>query len=335
MNFDKYVIPGRSLWRANPESSYKHIALHLDSGSAPFGASRNDEQGFLVPLIESAHAKINLTLRVLGRRADGYHDLESLVVFADLADTLTFEPGHDTTLSVSGPYAAACGQPADNLVLKAQRALAACVPGLKGGRFLLDKHLPVAAGIGGGSADAAAALRLLARANDISIDDARLMLAALRTGADVPVCLASHACVMTGVGERLSPPLALPALNAVLVNPGVALATRDVFSAYTAMPQANALAPHAVPRERAALIGYLKAHGNDLTGAAIVRAPIVTDVLRALGALPGAPLARMSGSGSTCFALFADEAEATVAAGRLTEAHKDWWVAPAVFGGRS
>lgn len=286
-------------------------------------------------LVETAHAKINLTLRVLGRRADGYHDLESLVVFADLADTLTFEPGGDTTLSVSGPYAAACGQLANNLVLKAQRALAECVPGLKGGRFILDKHLPVAAGIGGGSADAAAALRLLARANDISTDDARLMLAALRTGADVPVCLSSSACIMTGVGERLSPPLALPALNAVLVNPGVALATRDVFSAYTAVPQANALMPHAVPRERGALIEFLKGNGNDLADAAIVRAPVVADVLRALSALPGVLLARMSGSGSTCFALFADEANAATAARRLTEAHKDWWVAPTVFGGRS
>jgi 4-diphosphocytidyl-2-C-methyl-D-erythritol kinase len=277
-------------------------------------------------LVETAHAKINLTLRVLGRRADGYHDLESLVVFADLADTLTFEPGGDTTLGVSGPYAAACGQPADNLVLKAQRALAEAVPSLKGGRFLLDKHLPVAAGIGGGSADAAAALRLLARANDISIDDARLMLAALRTGADVPVCLASRACIMTGVGERLSPPLPLLALNAVLVNPGVALATRDVFAAYTVMPQVGALSPQAVPRERGALIEFLKANGNDLTGAAVACAPVVADVLRALSALPGVLLARMSGSGSTCFALFADGAEATAAARRLTEA---------VFGGRS
>ncbi|MDI1342740.1 MAG: 4-(cytidine 5'-diphospho)-2-C-methyl-D-erythritol kinase [Pseudolabrys sp.] len=286
-------------------------------------------------MIESAHAKINLTLRVLGRRADGYHDLESLVIFADLADTLTFEPAGDTTLSVSGRYAAACGQLADNLVLKAQRALAECVVGLKGGRFILDKRLPVAAGIGGGSADAAAALRLLARANDISIDDARLMLAALRTGADVPVCLTSRACVMTGVGERLSPPLDLPPLNAVLVNPGVPLATRDVFAAHQVRAQSPALAPQAVPREHSALIEHLKAHGNDLTDAAIACAPVVKDVLDALGAQPGVLLARMSGSGSTCFALFASEAEAAAAARRLAEAHKDWWVAPAVFGGRS
>ena len=161
--------------------------------------------------VEQARAKINLTLRVNGRRADGYHDLESLVVFADLADTLAFEAADVTMLDVTGPYAAASGATADNLVLKAYRALAANIAGLKGGRFILDKQLPVAAGIGGGSADAAAALRHLARGNGIAFDDARLMLAALRTGADVPVCLASRACIMTGVGERLSPPLRLPA----------------------------------------------------------------------------------------------------------------------------
>ena len=283
---------------------------------------------------ESARAKINLTLRVLGRRADGYHDLESLVVFADLADTLTLDPGPDNTIDVTGPYAAASGKPADNLVLKALRALTESHGGkdLHGGHFRLDKHLPVAAGIGGGSADAAAALRLVARANDLSFDDARLMLAALRTGADVPVCMASRACIMTGVGERLSPPLTLPPLHAVLVNPGVALATRDVFSAYKVIPQAHALAPQAVPRELGALIAYLEGHGNDLTGAAIACAGVVDAVLQTLGDQPGALLARMSGSGSTCFALFATASEAQAAAAQLAAMHKDWWVAPAVLG---
>ena len=282
--------------------------------------------------VEKACAKINLTLRVLGRRADGYHDLESLVVFADLADTLTFEPAGETTLDVSGPYAAASGAPADNLVLKAAAALSNSIKGLKGGRFLLDKRLPVAAGIGGGSADAAAALRCLARANDLSLDDARLMLAALRTGADVPVCMASRSCIMTGVGERLSPPLHLPPLHAVLVNPGVALATRDVFAAYKVMPQAHALSPQAIPRDVGGLVDFLEAHGNDLTQAAIACAPTVAEVLRALEALPGALLSRMSGSGSTCFALFATADEAQAAAPQLSAAYQDWWVAPAVFG---
>ena len=286
-------------------------------------------------IVEQARAKINLTLRVRDRRADGYHDLESLVVFADIADTLAFEPADVTTLDVTGPYAAACGATADNLVLKAHRALRDSVSVLKGGRFILDKQLPVAAGIGGGSADAAAALRHLARVNGIAFDDARLMLAALRTGADVPVCLASRACIMTGVGERLSPPLRLPALHAVLVNPGVALSTRDVFAVYKGGTQAHALLPHTVPREFAALIDYLDAHGNDLTEAAIVRAPVVADVLALLRALPGARLARMSGSGSTCFALFASADEAKTAASHLAGAHRPWWVAPVVFGERT
>ena len=286
-------------------------------------------------IVEQARAKINLTLRVLGRRADGYHDLESLVVFADIADTLAFEPADVTTLDVTGPYAAASGATADNLVLKAHRALRDSVSVLKGGRFILDKQLPVAAGIGGGSADAAAALRHLARVNGIAFDDARLMLAALRTGADVPVCLASRACIMTGVGERLSPPLRLPALHAVLVNPGVPLATRDVFAAYKGGSQEHALSPQAVPHEFAALIDYLGAHGNDLTDAAIIRAPAVADVLAALRASPGARLARMSGSGSTCFALFATADEAKTAASHLAGAYRPWWVAPVVLGPRT
>lgn len=283
-------------------------------------------------LVEKAHAKINLTLRVLGRRADGYHDLESLVVFADLADTLTLEPAGETTLDVGGPYAAAAGAPADNLVLKAAAALSDSIKGLKGGRFRLDKKLPVAAGIGGGSADAAAALRCLARANDLAVDDARLMLAALRTGADVPVCMRSQSCIMTGVGERLSPPLHLPPLHAVLVNPGVALATRDVFAAYKVTPQAHSLSPQAIPRNVGGLVDFFQAHGNDLTQAAIARAPVVSTVLEALAGQPGALLSRMSGSGSTCFALFTNANEASAAAARLGAAHKGWWVAPSVFG---
>lgn len=284
------------------------------------------------PLTESARAKINLTLRVIGRRADGYHELESLVTFADVADTLTLEPGGEASLAVFGPFAGAAGSVDANLVLKAHAALAALVPGLKAGRFHLDKHIPVAAGVGGGSADAAAALRLLARANDLAFDDARLMTAALRTGADVPVCLASRACVMAGVGERLSPPLDLPRLHALLVNPRVALSTRDVFAAYAVAP--SRLAPLGqVPRTPDALIVYLAGHGNDLTDAAIACAPVIGEVLTALRALPGVRLARMSGSGATCFALFASTAEAQAAAAGLGAAHPDWWMAPAVLNG--
>src|SRR3569833_4441212 len=178
---------------------------------------------------EIARAKVNLTLRVLGRRPDGYHDLDSIAAFADCADSLTLEPG-DLGLAVTGPGSAACGDASDNLVIRAARLLAERVPGLRLGLFTLDKHLPVAAGIGGGSADAAAALRLLARANDIDLDDARLFEVARLAGADVPVCVGSRACIMSGIGERLSPPLALPPLPAVLVNPRVGVAPRDVLA---------------------------------------------------------------------------------------------------------
>ena len=282
------------------------------------------------PLIEKAPAKINLTLRVLGRREDGYHELESLVAFAGLADKVELEPGEGATLEIAGPYAAACGTIADNLVLKAHAALRERVPGLKAGQFLLDKQLPVAAGIGGGSADAAAALRLLARANDIPRGDERLSSAALATGADVPVCLGLTARVMQGVGERLSTPVALPELPAVLVNPGVPLATRAVFAAF-AGSQGSTDPLKNLPRARDAMIEFLIRHGNDLTQAAIACAPVVSEVLIALRALPGIQLARMSGSGPTCFGLFRSSGEAQAAAKRLAAERKEWWVRPTVL----
>jgi 4-diphosphocytidyl-2-C-methyl-D-erythritol kinase len=185
-------------------------------------------------LTEFAPAKINLTLHVLGRRADGYHEIESLVAFADIGDRLTFVPGDTLELEVGGPSAEAAGEGEDNLVLKAARALAEGVDGLRTGRFVLDKQLPVAAGLGGGSSDAAAALRLLARHNNLPLNDPRLHAAARATGADVPVCLDPKARMMRGIGEILSGPIALPELPAVLVNPGVAVPTKDVFAALAA-----------------------------------------------------------------------------------------------------
>ena len=176
-------------------------------------------------LVEDARAKVNLTLRVVGRRVDGYHDLESLVAFADCADHLSLAVGPELQLVTTGPLAQACGETSDNLVFKAAKLLGEQVPELKRGEFVLDKVLPVAAGIGGGSADAAAALRLLARANNLAIDDSRLIEVAELTGADVPVCLNSRACVMTGVGETLMP-LALPVMPCVMVNPRVPVATK-------------------------------------------------------------------------------------------------------------
>src|SRR6201995_4371518 len=181
-------------------------------------------------LIEDGRAKVNLTLRVVGRRVDGYRDLESVVAFADCADRLTLAPGPQLGLKTIGPLAQACGEISDNLGVKAAQLLAEGLPDLRLGEFPRDKSLPVAAGIGGGSADAAAALRLLARLNDIALDDPRLLEVALETGADVPVCLAPQACDMPGVGETLLP-LNLPKIPCVLVNPCVPVATTDVFAA--------------------------------------------------------------------------------------------------------
>jgi 4-diphosphocytidyl-2-C-methyl-D-erythritol kinase len=279
-------------------------------------------------LDERAPAKVNLTLRVLGRRADGYHELESLVVFADVADRLTLTPGSVEGLDVAGPFADACGPAENNLVRKALAALRALAPGLTAGRFLLEKNVPVAAGLGGGSSDAAAALRLLARLNGLPPDDARLAAAARDTGADVPVCLDPRPRIMRGVGELLSGPIEIPALPALLVNPRVPLATRDVFAAFT---QSSAAALGAVPADGEAIFGFLDHHGNDLTAPAVACAPVVADVLAALGDAPGAWLVRMSGSGPTCFALFTSPQEALTAARRLASIHPEWWVQAATF----
>jgi 4-diphosphocytidyl-2-C-methyl-D-erythritol kinase len=286
-------------------------------------------------LVDSAPAKVNLTLRVLGRRPDGYHDLESLVVFADFGDRLSFVGGGELSLTMRGPNAAQAGEGADNLVLKAAKALATREPTVGLGAFDLDKTLPVAAGIGGGSADAAAALRLLARANALPADHPALFSAALATGADVPVCLDSRPRIMRGIGEVLSSPLSLPALPAVLVNPGVALTTKAVFSRWTA----PAVAPAALDAEavaklkdRDALLRLLTTQANDLEAPAIALAPMIADVLAALRMLPGCSLARMSGSGATCFALFASARAAQEAARVLQLKYPQWWVQACVLG---
>ena len=278
-------------------------------------------------LVEKALAKINLTLRVLGRRADGYHELESLVAFTRLADALTLQPGGEPALIIAGPFAAASGPMEQNLVLKAYSALRERVTGLKAGRFALEKNIPVAAGLGGGSADAAAALRLLARLNDLAPDDPRLAAAARETGADVQVCLDPRARIMRGIGDKLSGPLDLPPLAALLVNPGVALPTRDVFAKF-ATGQASQKPIGDVPDKPDAAIGFLGSYENDLTQAAISCAPVIADVLVRLRAVPGARVVRMSGSGATCFALFASAAEAVAAARQLRSERKDWWVCP-------
>ena len=285
-------------------------------------------------LIEDGRAKVNLTLRVVGRRTDGYHDIESMVAFADCADHLTLTPGSELELSATGPLAGACGATSDNLVIKAARLLRERVPELKAGSFTLDKVLPVAAGIGGGSADAAAALRLLAQLNGLSLDDERLHQVALATGADVPVCLASRPCVMTGVGESLLP-LSLPIMPCVMVNPRVPVATKDVFNALglrngeLLVGATDVLRGTAWPEAGASVedwVEVLAASSNDLEGPATRIQPIIGNVISALSATNGAWLARMSGSGATCFAIYENTADAGRAADDLRRDHPEWWV---------
>ena len=289
-----------------------------------------------VPLVENAPAKVNLTLRVLGRRSDGYHEIESLVAFADFGDKLSFSPAGELSLTVRGPNAAQAGENADNLVLKAAQAFAARVAGAGLGAFALDKRLPVAAGLGGGSADAAAALRLLARANSLPVDDGRLHEAARATGADVPVCLDPRPRLMRGIGEILSQPLKLPALPAVLVNPGVALPTKSVFAAWKHVAsEALPLDVIAVAKidNREEYLQLLAAQVNDLESAAIAVEPVIAEVLAALRARPACRLARMSGSGATCFAVFSSAAAAIEAAKPLSNKYPHWWVRACALGG--
>lgn len=275
-------------------------------------------------LSEKAFAKINLTLRVLGRRDDGYHVLESLVAFADVADNLTLDPGAGDDLTISGPFAGKSGPVKDNLVLKAVGELRRRVAGLQGGRFHLEKMLPVAAGIGGGSADAAAALRLLARANNLAPSDPRLRAAAESVGADVPVCVDAKSRIMRGIGEILSAPLDLPALPALLVNAGVALTTREVFGQFNGGYSGSGISD--IPVQPALLIEFLKQHENELTAAATACAPVIGEVLAVLRNAAGSKVARMSGSGATCFALFGSYEEAAAAAEPLRSRHKEWWI---------
>jgi len=283
-------------------------------------------------LADRAPAKVNLTLHILGRRArDGYHALESLVVFAGVADRLTLDPGAPLGLSVSGPTAGPAGPTGDNLVLRAARGLAAQVPDLRTGAFHLVKRLPVAAGIGGGSSDAAAALRLLARLNGLPLNHAAIVAVARETGADVPVCLDPRARMMRGVGDAIGPVLGLAPLPAVLVNPGVPVPTAPVFKALGLVPGQDldgAAHPAITPDlDGEALVAAITPARNDLEAPALTVAPVIGDTLSALRA-QGCRLARMSGSGATVFALFADRRGAVRAAAALRAAHPDWWVAP-------
>ncbi len=255
-----------------------------------------------------------------GRRADGYHTLDSLAVFASLADRLEARRADALTLSVTGPFAEAAGQGADNLVLRAARALDAGRG--RGAALALDKQIPVAAGLGGGSSDAAATLRLLARHWGVAPAPPSL---ALTLGADVPVCLAHGPTRMGGIGEVLSPAPALPdGLGLLLANPRLPLATPAVFAAREGPFDAPAVLP---PRfaDAADLVDFLATTRNGLERAAITLCPAVAQVLSACAALPDALLARMSGSGPTCFALFPTAAKAGQAAALLARRAPAWF----------
>lgn len=272
---------------------------------------------------ELARAKVNLALHVTGRRADGYHLLDSLVVFPDLGDWLEAEPASGLSLAIDGPFGRDLDAGPSNLVLQAALLMRAG----QGAALRLVKSLPVASGIGGGSADAAAALRLLARLWDSPIPPAA---AVLGLGADVPVCLAGQACRMQGIGEVLSP-LALPHFRIVLANPGVPVPTGAVFSRLAARDNPEMPPPPAFA-DAASLFGWLAGQRNDLEAPAVAIAPAVGTALAALRAQPGCALARMSGSGATCFGLFADEAGAIAAADAIRAGEPSWWVAAAPVG---
>ena len=279
----------------------------------------------------TAPAKINLFLHVGSARADGYHPLESLVAFANVGDDLQFAPGGDAfSIYVSGEHAKAAGEPEKNLVLKAANALKRRRPELRGGQFSLTKNLPAGAGLGGGSSDAAAALRLIAESNAISISDPALFEAARQTGADVAVCIERKARLISGIGEILSEPIAIPPLHAVLVWPGTPASTPSVYRAFdeAEMRRATEFGIRAsdIPQQHGAFLEFLAKQNNDLTRAAWQVTPHVAEVEATLRAVDRTRLIRMSGSGSAVFAIYESEADAQTEAGKIRARYPDWWV---------
>jgi 4-diphosphocytidyl-2-C-methyl-D-erythritol kinase len=274
-----------------------------------------------------APAKVNLYLHVTGRRADGYHTLDSLVAFADIGDRLAAMPADRLSLTLSGPEAPGlAGIGEDNLVLRAARRLAAAAGIAAGAALHLEKRLPIAAGLGGGSSDAAAALRLLGALWQLPLDEPALAALAAELGADVPACLWGRPVWVGGVGERLEPAAELPEAGILLANPRRELPTRAVFAARRGrFSAAGRFAP--MPTDIGALARLLADRCNDLTEPAIALVPDIASVLSALERLPGALLARMSGSGASCFALFPDRAAAERAEAVLAASRPQWWCA--------
>ncbi|WP_052134270.1 4-(cytidine 5'-diphospho)-2-C-methyl-D-erythritol kinase [Sphingomonas sp. 37zxx] len=276
-------------------------------------------------IVEPAPAKLNLALHVRARRPDGYHELETLFAFVADGDVVTIEPAGAPGLTLTGPFAAGLSGEGDNLVLRAERLFRARVANGAPVAILLDKRLPVASGIGGGSADAAATLRALARLAAVPIDDPRLVDCAEALGSDVPACLLGRTALGRGRGEVLLPLDGLASLPALLVNPGVAVSTAAVFARWDGIDHGPIGAGDPLA---AALAGR-----NDLEPPALALAPEIADVLALLQAQPGVTLARMSGSGATCFALFDSAANRAAAAQAVRRAHS-WWCLETALAGR-
>ena len=279
--------------------------------------------------ITRAPAKLNLFLTVTGRRADSYHLLDSLFVFVGLCDKLVIASSQTLSLKVEGPFADGLALPSDNLVLRAATMLRSEAGVTAGADIRLEKIIPVEAGLGGGSADAAASLRQLNQFWDLNWPLERLMPLAAKLGADVPACLLGQPVIAGGIGDLLKKAPALPRFSVLLVNPRVPTATPDVFKAFARMNpviEAKALLP--LPKawsDLASLAASLEQRGNDLLPAALSVTPVISDVLAVLKALPDAAYVGLSGSGATCFALFATDAEARKAGEQVLKGNPDWW----------
>jgi len=274
-------------------------------------------------ITEQASAKINLFLHVGDKRADGFHPLQSLAVFTAMGDVLSMEPGFGLSLTIEGPFAKGLDGEGDNLVLRAARAL-----DTQGAKLTLTKNLPVASGIGGGSADAAAALRGLNQLWNLDRNEAVLRDLAAGLGSDIPACVLSASCFMEGRGEVLRAAQSMPRVPMLLVNPGVAVPTKDVFAALGERSGVEMALPRGNFADTADLLRFLETTRNDLEEPARRIQPVIGDVLQAIARLPGALMTRMSGSGATCFGIFADDDCCRRAAESLKTRYPGWWIAP-------
>jgi 4-diphosphocytidyl-2-C-methyl-D-erythritol kinase len=269
-----------------------------------------------VVIVETAPAKINLALHVRARREDGYHEIETLFAFLRDGDVLRLAPG-PASFAIGGPFGAVLAAEGDNLVSRAAATFARAFDVPNEGAFTLDKRLPVASGIGGGSADAAATLRALARRHGIGLDDPRLFACADALGSDVPACLLGQSALGRGRGEQLEPLGGLTDMPVLLVNPGVAVSTRAVFAAWDGVDRGPIGEGDLLER---ALLGR-----NDLVAPARSIAPVIGDALALLGDMKGTRLMRMSGSGATCFALYETAGDRSAAAEAVRRARPGWW----------